>query len=89
MKFRKQVVLGGRYIADLVAPAKRLVVKVDGAPMPGCVQADARKDRVLQRLGYRVLRLERGSSSSSPSSCSLAFVEPWQKARGTQSSSDD
>jgi very-short-patch-repair endonuclease len=28
--FRRQVVLGNRYIADFVAPAVRLVVKVDG-----------------------------------------------------------
>ena len=56
--FRRQVVVGGRFIVDFVAPAARLAVEVDG-PYHACRQAaDARRDRVLARLGYRVLRLE-------------------------------
>ena len=56
--FRRQVPLGGRFIADFLAPVARLVVEVDG----GCHQlrrrADARRDEWLRRRGYRVLRLE-------------------------------
>jgi len=55
--FRRQVVLGQRYIADFVAPAVKLVVEVDGAIHARRVQADARRDRDLGRLGYRVLRV--------------------------------
>src|SRR5690606_5266320 len=55
VQFRRQVPLGGRYIADLLAPAARLVVELDGASHAGRKRADA---RVLRRLGYRVLRLE-------------------------------
>jgi very-short-patch-repair endonuclease len=51
------VPLGGRYIADFVAQAAGLVVEVDGAAHVGRRSADARRDRVLRRLGYRVLRL--------------------------------
>jgi len=56
--FRRQVPLAG-YIADFVAPRAKLVVEVDGS----CHHhqrraADARRDRKLARLGYRVLRLE-------------------------------
>ncbi len=56
--FRRQVVLGD-YIADFLAPRARLVVEVDGGfhREPARVRADARRDRDLGRMGYRVLRL--------------------------------
>ena len=57
VSFRRQVPLGGRTIADFVAPAARLVIEVDGGSHRTRAQADARRDRVLERLGYRVLRL--------------------------------
>jgi very-short-patch-repair endonuclease len=47
-----------RFIVDFAAPAERLVVEVDGAYHARRRAADARRDRVLRRLGYRVLRLE-------------------------------
>jgi len=56
--FRRQVPLAGRYIADFVAPSRRLIVEVDGAQHNRQRIADARRDRVLARLGYRVLRIE-------------------------------
>ena len=56
LAFRRQFVIG-RYIVDLVAPAARLVVEVDGGWHLRRVVADERRDRVLERLGYRVLRL--------------------------------
>jgi very-short-patch-repair endonuclease len=56
--FRRQVPLAGRYIGDFVAPTARLVVEVDGASHVRRTQADARRDRVLQRFGYRVLHIE-------------------------------
>ncbi len=58
VRFQRQVPLGGRYIADFLAPAARLVVEVDGAQHARRAAADARRDRVLGRLGYRVLRLD-------------------------------
>ncbi|NUP09108.1 MAG: DUF559 domain-containing protein [Polyangiaceae bacterium] len=54
--FRRQVVVG-RYIADFCAPSVRLVVEVDGGYHAGRAGADARRDRDLGRLGYRVLRV--------------------------------
>jgi len=56
--FKRQVPLGGRYIGDFVAASVKLVVEVDGGVHAGRRLADARRDRVLQRLGYRVLRLD-------------------------------
>ena len=55
--FRRQVVIAGR-IADFVAPSLRLVVEVDGVSHASRRAADARRDEKLQRLGYRVLRLD-------------------------------
>jgi very-short-patch-repair endonuclease len=57
VSFRRQVPLGGRYIGDFVARSARLVVAVDGEWHRGRAAADARRDRVLGGLGYRVLRL--------------------------------
>ena len=58
--FRRQVVVGGRYIADLLAPSIKLVVEVDGACHADQRVSDTRRDRVLSRLGYRVLHLDAG-----------------------------
>ena len=57
VSFRRQVVLGSRYIADFVAPSVRLVVEVDGGIHLHQRAADSRRDRDLGRLGYRVLRV--------------------------------
>jgi very-short-patch-repair endonuclease len=58
VEFRRQVVIGERFIVDFLAPAVRLVVEVDGKYHGRRQAADARRDRKLERLGYRVLRLE-------------------------------
>jgi len=56
--FRRQVPIGHRYIADFLAPSVKLVVEVDGGYHSQRVAADARRTRVLERLAYRVLRLD-------------------------------
>jgi len=55
--FRRQVPLLG-FIADFYAPSVRLVVEVDGGYHVGRVTADARRDRKLERGGYRVVRVQ-------------------------------
>jgi len=56
--FRRQVPLLGRFIADFLAPAQRLVLEIDGGYHARHARADARRDAVLARGGYRVLRLD-------------------------------
>ncbi len=56
-RFRRQVVLGAA-IVDFVAPSARLVVEVDGAHHALTRRHDARRDRALVRLGYRVLHID-------------------------------
>lgn len=55
--FKRQVLID-RYIVDYLAPSIKLVVEVDGGIHSVRHTRDARRDRVLQRLGYRVLRLD-------------------------------
>jgi very-short-patch-repair endonuclease len=54
--FRRQVVVG-RFVADFAAASARLVVEVDGSSHDRRALADARRDRALARLGWRVVRL--------------------------------
>ena len=56
--FRRQVPVGGKYIADFIAPAAKLIVEVDDRSHELKRTADARRDRNLGRLGYRVLRVQ-------------------------------
>jgi very-short-patch-repair endonuclease len=58
VSFRRQVLVGNRYIVAFLAPSILLVVEVDGAYHARRGVADARRDRYLTRLGYRVLRLD-------------------------------
>lgn len=60
VRFRRQVVLGDRLIVDFLAPEARLVVEVDGSYHAQRGAADARRDRKLRRLGYRVVRIPAG-----------------------------
>ncbi len=59
VKFRRQHLLAGNYIVDFVALSERLIVEVDGGVHrePERAAADAARQRVLERLGYRVLRV--------------------------------
>ena len=54
--FRRQVVIE-RYIVDFCAPRIKLVVEIDGGYHARRKRADARRDRRLGELGYRVVRL--------------------------------
>ena len=55
--FRRQVVIG-HIVVDFLAPRERLVVEVDGGYHATRVGSDARRDREVTRMGYRVLRLD-------------------------------
>ena len=55
--FRRQVPLLG-FIADFYAPSARLIVEIDGGYHARRVTKDVRRDRRLERTGYRVVRLQ-------------------------------
>ena len=56
LPFRRQVPIS-RYIADFVCRKARLVVEVDGGVHLQRAHLDAQRDSILQRAGYRVLRI--------------------------------
>ena len=55
--FRRQVPVGGHFIADFLAPSVRLIVEADGAYHARRQRADASRDGKLTRRGYRVVRV--------------------------------
>lgn len=57
--FNRQVPVE-RYILDFLAPSAKLVVEVDDRSHELRRSADARRDRTLARLGYRVVRVSAG-----------------------------
>jgi len=55
-KFRRQVPIGGKYIADFVCMEKRLIVEVDGWVHFYRRSYDRRRDQYLENLGFTVIR---------------------------------
>ena len=56
VRFVRQVPLGP-YIVDFLAPRAKLIVEVDGGYHAERVDADGRRQRWLERRGYRVVRV--------------------------------
>jgi len=56
VRFVRQVPLGP-YIVDFLAPRQRLVVEVDGGYHAERASVDRRRQRWLERQGYRVVRV--------------------------------
>ena len=58
LKFQTQIVVGGKFIADFVCFNKRLIVEVDGSihRLTSVKRKDRYRTKVLNRLGYRVIR---------------------------------
>ena len=54
-KFRRQHPVG-QYFADFACPKHRLIVELDGGQHVRDCERDARRDRELEKHGYRVLR---------------------------------
>ncbi len=74
--FRRQVVLGNRFVVDFYAPSLRLVVEVDGGYHAERRGADARRDEKLRRLGYRVLHVDAALVLLEPRAV-VALMRAW------------
>jgi very-short-patch-repair endonuclease len=57
LQFRRQVPLGGRYIADFLSSELGLVIEIEVGTPRVCARSDERRTRWLERCGYTVLRL--------------------------------
>ena len=62
VSFRRQVPVAGLFVADFLAPSIKLIIEVDGAIHARKQGVDARRDRKLQRAGFRVVRVVRVSA---------------------------
>jgi very-short-patch-repair endonuclease len=55
LKFRRQVPIGD-FVADFLCESKHVIVEVDGGQHAEDAEADRRRTRSLEILGYRVVR---------------------------------
>jgi leucyl-tRNA synthetase len=78
--FKRQVPVD-RYILDFLAPAVKLAVEVDDRTHELRRVADARRDRNLGRLGYRVLRIPAQLVRGNVSEAVARIVAALQVAR--------
>jgi very-short-patch-repair endonuclease len=56
VSFRRQVPVGP-YIVDFLAPRQHVIIEVDGGYHAQRASADRRRQRWLEKQGYRVVRL--------------------------------
>ena len=71
-KFRRQYLIGP-YIADYVCVERKLIVELDGVLHADRAGYDNRRDALLQREGYRVIRF-RNEDLLDDMSGTLAFI---------------
>jgi ATP-dependent DNA helicase RecG len=59
IKFRRQVIIG-KWVADFVCLEKKLIIELDGKYhiRPGQPEIDSFRDKKLEEMGYRILRIE-------------------------------
>ena len=56
LHFRRQQVIAG-FIVDFYCHAARLVIEMDGAVHEKQQEMDAERERILESLGFRILRI--------------------------------
>jgi very-short-patch-repair endonuclease len=58
-KFRRQQSIGN-YIVDFYCPSEKLIIELDGDPHGDLIQIqkDINRDKILEALGFTVLRFE-------------------------------
>ena len=74
VKFQKQVVLVGPYVADFAARAHRLVVELDGHSHAGRENHDAERTDAFEARGFRVLRFGNAEVMSNVEGVVRAFL---------------
>jgi very-short-patch-repair endonuclease len=73
-RFRRQVPIG-RFIADFVCHAARLIVEIDGGQHDRSSEAEATRTRFLEAEGYRVLRFWNNEVLDNPEGVRAAMAD--------------
>lgn len=75
-KFRRQRPIS-RYIADFACMEAKLIIEIDGNShdIPDQVEYDAERTRILNALGWRVLRIRDTLVLSDPSATAALILE--------------
>jgi very-short-patch-repair endonuclease len=79
-KFMRQISIG-RYFADFVCEAGKLIVELDGAAHEGREDYDDRRTETLERLGYVVLRFRNERVLSDPGGTAHDILAALQSGR--------
>ena len=79
--FRRQLVIAN-FIVDFACTKVRLAVEVDGSSHEDRARPDARRDRVLESLGWRVLRIDDQLVFDDPDAVVALIVAHASVARG-------
>jgi very-short-patch-repair endonuclease len=79
-RFLRQVSIG-RYFADFVCEAAKLIVELDGAAHEGREDDDERRTEALELFGYAVLRFPNARVLTDPGGTADAILTALRSAR--------
>jgi very-short-patch-repair endonuclease len=82
-RFRRQVPIG-RFIADFVCHAARLIVEIDGGQHDLSSEEEASRTRFLESEGYRVLRFWNNEVLDNPEGVHSVIAETLHQVTPTQ-----
>lgn len=82
VKFRKQMPLGDRYVADFAAVELKLIVELDGGHHGNIAEADAARSEVIETFGYRVVRYWNNDVTANLDGVVTALRDEIRIARG-------
>ena len=81
-RFRRQVPIG-RFVADFVCHAARLIVEIDGGQHDLSQTEEANRTRFLESEGYRVLRFWNNEVLGTPEGVRSVIAENLQRVTPT------
>ena len=82
-RFRRQVPIG-RFIADFVCHAARLIVEIDGGQHDLLSEEEVNRTQFLEGQGYRVLRFWNNEVLNNPEGVRSAIAENLHRVTPTQ-----
>jgi very-short-patch-repair endonuclease len=81
IKFRKQMPIGDRYVADFASVDLKLIVELDGGHHGDVAAADEARTEVIETFGYRVVRFWNNDVTRNLDGVVLALREEVRIAR--------